>query len=89
MKLFMFFVNTVYWLQLFIVPVSVFSFAAFWVYEKDHANLPYALMLVIAGILLGVFIAEKVRKKFGLSNFFGRMATTSETENKQDAAKED
>jgi TctA family transporter len=84
MKIFMFFVNTMYWLQLFIVPVIVFSFVAFWIYGKDHSNKVYALLLVLAGILLGIFIAEKVRRKYGLSNFFGRMASTSDADTEND-----
>lgn len=84
MKIFMFFVNAVYWLHLFIVPVMVFSFAAFWIYAKDDSNMVYALLLVLAGILLGIFIAEKVRRKYGLSNFFGGMASTADADTEND-----
>ena len=76
MKVFMFFINTIFWLWLFIVPAGLLSFAGYWLYVKNAGNLPYSIILAIAGIACGVLLAESVRKKYGLANFFGRIRST-------------
>ena len=72
----MFFINAIYWLWLFIIPSGLFSFLGFWIYVKNNNNLPYAVFLGLVGITLGIVIAEFVRKKYGLDNFFGRISAT-------------
>ena len=74
MKLFMFLINTIYWLWLFIVPSGIFSFIGYWIYLKDSSNIAYSIILSVTGITLGIYLAERVRKKYGLSNFFGRIS---------------
>ena len=72
----MFFINAIFWLWLLIVPTVQLSFFAFFIYEKDQQNLPYSILLQLAGIALGIILAELVRKKYGLDNFFGRLSAT-------------
>ena len=38
--------------------------------------MPYSILLQLAGIALGIILAELVRKKYGLDNFFGRLSAT-------------
>ena len=78
MKLFMFFINAIFWLWLFIVPGGLLSFAGYWLYIKDRGNLPYFIILAIAGVALGILLAERVRRKSGLDNFFGRLRSTGD-----------
>ncbi len=82
MKLFMFLVNAVYWLWIFIIPAALCSFLAYWMYAKDPGNAILSVFLVISGILSGIFLAEKVRKKYGLSDFFAEASATPDIENK-------
>jgi uncharacterized membrane protein YeaQ/YmgE (transglycosylase-associated protein family) len=72
----MFFINAIFWLWLFIVPTGILGFLALWLYLKTKNNLPYSIILGLVGIVLGVLLAEYVRKKYGLSNFFGRIIAT-------------
>ena len=74
MKLFMLFINSIFWLWLFIVPAGILSFIGYWIYAKDSSNSTYAVMLAVLGILLGIYLAENVRRKYGLSKFFGRIS---------------
>ena len=72
----MFFINTIFWLWLFIVPTGIMGFLGFWLYEKHHDNLFYSIIITVVGIILGIVLAEHVRKKYGLDNFFGRLLAT-------------
>lgn len=76
MKLFMFFINAIFWLWFFIVPAGIMGFAGFWLYIKNPGNLPYSILITIAGVTSGIALAELVRKKYGLDSFFGRLSAT-------------
>lgn len=41
-----------------------------------------AIIIGNIGILSGIIFAEKIRRKYGTSNFFGRLLRTPELENK-------
>lgn len=69
MKIFMFFINTIFWLWIFIVPATGLGFLAFWLYNKSSGNLPYSIIIVVVGIVSGIGLAEYVRRKYGLDNF--------------------
>ena len=87
MKLFMFFINAIFWLWLFIVPAGLLSFAGYWIYLKDRGNLPYSIALGVAGVALGILAAERVRRKYGFDNFFGRIRSTGELPGKDPGKK--
>ena len=89
MKIFMFFINTIYWLWLVIIPTGIMSFIGYWIYVKNADNKPYSILLGISGIILGIVIAEKVRKKYGLSGFFGRLSETPDVEDRNILEEED
>jgi hypothetical protein len=76
MKIFMFFINSIYWLWAFCVPLLICGIPGWFLYEKSSKNLPYAILLLIAGIAGGIFLAERIRKREGLSNFFSRLSET-------------
>jgi len=76
MRVFMFFINGIFWLWLFVVPTGILGFAAFWLYIKNPGNIIFSIIISIIGIVSGFFLAEYVRKKYGLDNFFGRISAT-------------
>ena len=76
MKIFMFFINTIFWLWIFIVPTAGLGFLAFWLYNKSSGNLLYSIIIAVIGIVSGIGFAEYVRRKYGLDNFFGRLSAT-------------
>jgi len=76
MKVFMFFVNCIYWLWAFIVPVILCGLPAWFIYEKSSVNLPWSITLLVVGVICGVWVAERIRKKTGLSSFFSRLSET-------------
>lgn len=84
MKILEFFINTIYWLWIFIVPSGVLSFLGFWLYQKESKNLTLSILLSIAGIILGIYFAEKVRRKYGLSNFFSGIMSSNDISDKSE-----
>jgi len=70
MKVFNSFVQVFRWLQIFIAPVIICGMIALFTYEN---NKTIAIILLVAGIIGGIGIAEFVRRKYGLSNFFSRL----------------
>ena len=76
MRIFMFFINSIFWLWLFIVPAGLLGFLALWLYVKSPDNFIFSISISVAGVILGIVLAEFVRRKYGLDNFFGRLHAT-------------
>ena len=78
MKVFNSIVEGFRWLQIFITPVIICGIIALLAYEN---NKTIALILLVTGITGGIGMAEFVRRKYGLSNFFSRLYS-NEADNK-------
>ncbi|MEO7047895.1 MAG: hypothetical protein ABI091_21535 [Ferruginibacter sp.] len=72
MKVFMFFINAIQWLSIFIVPAGILGAVGLWYYVDSNSNLLLSIILWVVGVALGIFLAELIRRKYGLDNFFGR-----------------
>ena len=76
MKISQFFINAIYWITIFLVPAGTFGFIGLWYYVKSRDNLVLSIIIGTIGLLLGVILAEGIRRKYGLDNFFGRRLAT-------------
>ena len=77
MRVFMFFINAIYWLWAFIVPVIVLGVPAIIWYVNSGGSLFGPACLLLAGVVLGVWVAEKIRRsEGGLTSFFSRLSET-------------
>ena len=83
MKFLAFFTEMIYWLWLFVIPAGIGFAAGFLLYHNSTENLVYAIITTAAGVAGGVLLAEYVRKKHGLSAFFGRLLSMPEMEKKE------
>ena len=72
MKIFEWFVRTLYWLQLFAAPVILFGIISLVVYSKTENKIS-AIVLLSIGFLSGIFLAEFIRRKYGLEKFFANL----------------
>ena len=72
MKIMVWLVRLLFWLQAFAGLLILFGLIAFVVYNKT-GNMNLAIILVSIGFLAGIFLAEFIRRKFGLENFFARI----------------
>ena len=70
MKIFNSIVQCFRWLQIFIAPVIICGMIALFTYEN---NKTISILLIVTGIIGGIGMAEFVRRKYGLSNFFSRL----------------
>ena len=70
MKVFNFIIQVFRWLQIFIAPVIICGIIALFTYKNTKA---IAIILLVTGIIAGIGMAEFVRRKYGLGNFFSRL----------------
>lgn len=91
LKFFILLVNIFFWVWLFIVPTAILGFLSFVVYKRSTDNLFFSIILLLIGVILGIALAEYIRKKYGLDIFFGKLLSTPELDddNPRDNRKED
>ena len=70
MKFFQFLVQAIFWLQAFAAPVLVSGAIAFFVYANNENNKWLPITILIVGEIGGIWLAEFIRKKYGLDTFF-------------------
>jgi len=75
MKILAFLIDAIYWLGLFITPAAILCFVALWFYWSNTISLLLSVVIGIAGIILGIVLAEYVRKRYGLNNFWSGVST--------------
>jgi hypothetical protein len=72
MKIFEAFVRILYWLQVFCAPVVLFGLISLLFYSKT-GNKIVAMIFLSVGFLGGIFLAEFIRRKYGLEKFFANL----------------
>jgi hypothetical protein len=77
MKTFEWFIRALYWLQVFAAPLLLFGVISLFVYSKTK-NKIVALIFLSVGFLGGIFLAEFIRRKYGLEKFFATLYGSSE-----------
>ena len=70
MKVFNSIVQGFRWLQIFIAPVIICGIIALFTYENSKTT---SILLIVTSIIGGIGMAEFVRRKYGLGNFFSRL----------------
>lgn len=76
MKFFDKIVELINWLKIFLSPVVISLFLAFLVlrYGIDNYRTQFfAAFIIVAGIVVGVYFAEKMRKKYGAEKFMSKI----------------
>lgn len=66
-------VQLMFWIQAFAGPVLVMSLIALFVYSRGEKFKEVAILIQVAGVIAGVIVAELIRRKYGLDNFFGNI----------------
>ena len=77
MKIFERFVRILYWLQVFAAPVILFGLISLLFYSKTE-NKIVAIIFLSVGFLGGIFLAEFIRRKYGLEKFFANLYGSTE-----------
>jgi hypothetical protein len=68
-----FLINLVFWIQAFAGPVLVMGLIALFVYSKGEKFKLLAIIIQVTGVITGIIVAELIRRKYGLDNFFGNI----------------
>jgi hypothetical protein len=64
----MWIVSILYWLQIFICPVLLLGISGLLIGDQQ-----FLFILLSAGIIAGIILAEYIRRNIGLSAFFARL----------------
>jgi hypothetical protein len=64
----MWIVSILYWLQIFICPVLLLGISGLLIGDQQ-----FLFILLAAGIIAGIILAEYIRRNIGLSAFFVRL----------------
>lgn len=73
----MWFINLIYWFQAFLSPVLLFGLIGLGIGSEKLVF----ILLVIGGVI-GIVLAEYIRRKIGLSTFFSRIYGPNEMDEK-------
>jgi hypothetical protein len=75
MKVVKFLVEGLYWLNIVFVPIFLLGGVGYLLYHYYATTLTLAacILLLVTGITLGIYWAEKVRKTIGCSVFVNRI----------------
>jgi hypothetical protein len=61
-------IRIIFWLQAFAAPIILFGLIGIWIGSLDAI-----IVLLIAGTVTGIILAEYIRRKIGLEIFFARI----------------
>ncbi|MBL7724852.1 MAG: hypothetical protein JNK27_11915 [Chitinophagaceae bacterium] len=73
----MWFINLIYWFHVFLSPVLLLGLIGLWIGSEKMLF----LLLAIGGVI-GIVLAEYIRRKIGLSIFFSRIYGPNEMDEK-------
>lgn len=75
-KILSFFIESVFWIQIFIAPVGIGGLIALFVYIGNQKLLWLSITIAVASIVIGVIYAERVRRKHGTSRYASKILGT-------------
>jgi hypothetical protein len=75
-KIFHFVIELFSWILVFLSPVLAFGFAAVAIYITNVKNVIISILVFSVGIIIGVILAERIRRKSGCANYLGRILAT-------------
>ncbi len=75
MKFISFFVEMIYWIQIFLCPTILIGLVglASYGYMKNTTGMLLFFVFIVLGIGTGIYFAERVRRRIGCSTFMSRV----------------
>jgi hypothetical protein len=67
-----------YWFRIFISPVLASAIMAAIIYFTNSHNYGISIAVLVVGTIIGIVWAERIRKKYGCSAYFGKLLATPE-----------
>ena len=75
-KIFSFIVESIFWLQFFITPIGIGGLIALFIYISNENLLWLSIAIVAICVVLGVWYAEKIKRKHGTSRYAAKRIAT-------------
>ncbi|MBS1759292.1 MAG: hypothetical protein JST23_04130 [Bacteroidetes bacterium] len=75
-KILSFFIESVFWIQLFFAPVGIGGLIALFIYIGNQKLLWLSIIIAAASIVIGIVYAERVRRKHGTSRYASKIIGT-------------
>lgn len=75
-KILSFFIESVFWIQLFFAPVGIGGLIALFIYIGNQKLLWLSTIIAAASIVIGIVYAERVRRKHGTSRYASKIIGT-------------
>ena len=75
-KVLSFFIESIFWIQLFFVPVGIGGLIALFIYIGNQKLLWLSITIAAASIIIGIVYAERVRRKHGTSRYASKIIGT-------------
>ena len=72
-KAFDLFIELIFWIAIFASPFLVCVAIATIIYSSNESLWWLSIIIAAIGIAAGIFVAEKVRKKYGCENFISKI----------------
>jgi hypothetical protein len=70
--------EAIYWFQIFLAPFIPLSIVGIVIYFNNTNCGWLCTLLMIVGVILGVILAERIRRKYGTTTYMGRIKGNSE-----------
>lgn len=75
-KVFHVVLEVVSWIAIFLSPFLLFGAIASFVYFSDEKNSWLSITFLSVGSFLGIFWAERIRNRYGCTEYMGRILAT-------------
>lgn len=69
-------VEAVYWLLIFLSPMLIATVIAAVIYFSNGEQITIPVVVLGVGFVVGVLLAERIRRKYGCSTFYSRVNRT-------------
>jgi hypothetical protein len=70
--------EVIYWIQLFMAPFLPLSIIGIIIYFNNTNYGWLCVTLMLVGVVLGIILAERIRRKYGTTTYMGRIKGNSE-----------
>ena len=77
-RLFDIIMEIIYWILIFLTPLLAIGIIGVIIYLNKPDNYWISILLFIAGAVLGIMLAERIRRKYGTTTYMGRIQGNSE-----------
>lgn len=69
-------IEVLFWIAIFSSPLLISIAIAALLYFNNDKLIWMPIAIISAGVILGIYVAERIRRKYGCANFMGKIIGT-------------